>query len=220
MLEFHPSFPACLPSVTAVGATELTAQRGGPPQELSGVSFSGGGFTPAKYFTRDNSSTWQIALVERYLNSGVTLPPKIKWDRTGRAIPDISAVGVNFQVVLENRTSGVSGTSASTPLVAGLFSMINAQRAKMKKSSLGFLNPFLYKAAEAESCQAGRPCAFRDIVKGYNNGGGLDSLFAGFHAAPGWDPVTGIGTPNYEVRFNHPLERGMMLVLFQRGCMA
>ena len=77
--------------------------------------------------------------------------------------------------------------------------MINAQRAKVKKSSLGFLNPFLYKAMETNSCQGGRPCAFRDITEGYNNGGGLDSLFSGFHAAPGWDPVTGIGTPNYEV---------------------
>lgn len=51
----------------------------------------------------------------------------------------------------------------------------------------GFLNPFIYA----------NPGAFRDITKGYNNGGGLPFLKKGFYATAGWDPVTGVGTPLY-----------------------
>jgi len=38
------------------------------------------------------------------------------------------------------------------------------------------------------------PEAFNDITVGGNPGCGSD----GFKAAPGWDPVTGLGTPNYQ----------------------
>lgn len=41
------------------------------------------------------------------------------------------------------------------------------------------------------------PGMFRDIVKGYNNGGGLEVFKKGFYATKGWDPVTGLGTPDY-----------------------
>jgi len=49
---------------------------------------------------------------------------------------------------------------------------------------LGLLNPFLYSAA-------GR-AAFNDITSGTNPGGSTN----GFSARAGWDPVTGLGTPN------------------------
>ena len=35
--------------------------------------------------------------------------------------------------------------------------------------------------------------AFNDITNGTNQGCGTE----GFTAAPGWDPVTGLGTPNF-----------------------
>lgn len=70
------------------------------------MSFSGGGFSPAKYFTRAGDAAWQTAAVEAYLNSGVQLPKASLWDRTGRAIPDVSAVGVNFGVVVNGHTEG------------------------------------------------------------------------------------------------------------------
>jgi tripeptidyl-peptidase-1 len=56
-----------------------------------------------------------------------------------------------------------------------------------KITCVGFLNPFIYQNAHA----------FRDIKKGYNNGGGVKFLKKGFYAAEGWDPVTGVGTPLY-----------------------
>ena len=36
------------------------------------------------------------------------------------------------------------GTSASTPVVAGIMSMANARRVKEGKSKLGFVSPLLY----------------------------------------------------------------------------
>ena len=48
---------------------------------------------------------------------------------------------------------------------------------------MGFLNPFLYQQADA----------FGDITAGFNPGCGT----AGFAALEGWDPLTGLGTPDF-----------------------
>jgi tripeptidyl-peptidase-1 len=180
---FHPSFPAVLPAVTAVGATKLESDG----SEDTAVAWSGGGFSPSKYFTRANA-TWQESAVAAYLKSGVSLPPSWQWDKQGRGIPDVSAVGVDFQVVTNGGTGGVAGTSASTPAVAGMVALLNDARLKAGKSPLGFVNPFFYQ----------NPSAFNDIKKGKNNGGGLKSLLPGFEATTGWDPVTGLGTPHFD----------------------
>lgn len=52
------------------------------------------------------------------------------------------------------------------------------------KGPVGFLNPVFYA----------HPEAFNDITEGGNPGCGTE----GFAAQPGWDPVTGLGTPKYE----------------------
>jgi len=181
--KFHPSFPACVPAVTAVGSTELNADG----SETTAVSFSGGGFTPSNYFVRANASQWQDVAVNAYLNSKVAFPPRKYWDRNGRGIPDVSAVGVDYAVFTQGHKQGVSGTSASTPAVAGIFGLLNDQRLAKGMPPLGFVNPFIYA----------NPHAFRDIKLGYNNGGGIKLLKKGFYATAGWDPVTGLGTPNY-----------------------
>ncbi len=59
----------------------------------------------------------------------------------------------------------------------------------------GFVAPFLYEVSRR------RADAFRDIVKG-NNGMGTKG---GFSAAPGWDPVTGLGTPNFKALLDEAL---------------
>lgn len=106
--HFHPSYPACLPSVTAVGATELNPDG----SEDTAVSFSGGGFTPSNYFTR-SSATWQEQAVQHYLSSGVEFPPAGKWNKNGRGIPDVSAVGVDFKV--SQRTRSMTGPPGIAP---------------------------------------------------------------------------------------------------------
>ena len=57
---------------------------------------------------------------------------------------------------------------------------------------LGYLNPALYTVATG----ANYARDFHDITKGNNstNDKGVD--VSGYDAVPGWDPMTGLGTPN------------------------
>lgn len=64
--------------------------------------------------------------------------------------------------------------------------LLNDARLLRGKSPLGFLNPLLYSGATS---------ALNDITDGHNDGCGLGD---GWPAAPGWDAVTGLGTPNFE----------------------
>lgn len=64
------------------------------------------------------------------------------------------------------------------------FSQINEERLSQGKGTVGFLNPVLYA----------NPWALNDITNGTNLGCGTE----GFHATKGWDPATGLGSPNYE----------------------
>lgn len=57
------------------------------------------------------------------------------------------------------------------------------ERVAAGKGPLGFINPVLYR----------HPEVLNDITNGTNPGCGTE----GFSAAEGWDPVTGLGTPNY-----------------------
>ena len=56
--------------------------------------------------------------------------------------------------------NSVFGTSASTPVFAAMISLINAQRASVGKSSVGFINPTLYATQNR--------AYFNDITSGNN----------------------------------------------------
>lgn len=59
---------------------------------------------------------------------------------------------------------------------------------------LGFANPLLYHIAKME------PSAFRDITVGNNKCSSQGFCCeAGFEATVGFDPATGLGSPNYSV---------------------
>eukprot|EP01009_Symbiontida_sp_KSa7_P007303 NODE_4061_length_363_cov_247.974522_g3481_i0.p1 GENE.NODE_4061_length_363_cov_247.974522_g3481_i0~~NODE_4061_length_363_cov_247.974522_g3481_i0.p1 ORF type:complete len:106 (+),score=21.83 NODE_4061_length_363_cov_247.974522_g3481_i0:25-318(+) len=85
----------------------------------------------------------------------------------------------------------VSGTSCASPTFAGVVGLLNDARLKAGKKPLGFLNPLMYKIARTHAD------AFIDVQKG-DNGQFLSCDGYGFTAAKGWDPVTGLGAPNYE----------------------
>ena len=88
----------------------------------------------------------------------------------------------------------VSGTSAAAPVFAALLTRINEERIAKGKGTVGFVNPVLYQ----------HPEVFNDITEGSNSGCGGTA----FEAVEGWDPVTGLGTPNYpkllDVFMNQP----------------
>lgn len=101
-----------------------------------------------------------------------------------RGYPDISANGANYVIAVDGGLALVYGTSASAPVVGSIITLINGQRAKAGKTAVGFINPVLYA----------NPSAMNDIKTGSNPGCGA----AGFTAVSGWDPVTGLGTPDYK----------------------
>lgn len=208
----HASFPGSSPYITTVGATQFSNPAYDLPTEPTactalGTSYkcaSGGtevavsstvaGFTSGGGFsTYTPMPSYQTEAVQSYLNSGVSLPPASYFNSSNRAYPDVSALGNNFAVYL-NSYGGwttVGGTSASSPTFAGAASYLNAMSYNKTGKPLGFLNPFLYKAATVHSS------AFTDVVSGDNKctEAGCASTCKGYEATKGWDPVTGLGTP-------------------------
>lgn len=176
---FVPTFPCSSPFETCVGGTTGGYKAG---DVESAVSFSGGGF--GRYFQTAN---YQQKAVEQWHATAAAsrqLPEKSLFDIRGRGFPDVAAMGTDFVVVDHGRKISVGGTSASTPTFAGLVSQLNEIRFQAGKPSLGFLNPLLYL----------HPEAFNDIVSGHNPGCGEQ----GFYADVGWDPITGLGSPNFQ----------------------
>merc|ERR1719433_858661 len=162
------------------------------------VSFKGAGFTSGGGFSNFASRpSYQNDAVDLYLKSGTELPPMSYWNKSGRGFPDVSAMGNNFLTYMksEDGWQPVGGTSASSPTFAGLAArLVDLSLAKTGKP-LGFLNPLLYKM------YADKPQAFTDVTAGDNKctEGGCSKRCKGFVCAKGWDPVTGLGTPNYDV---------------------
>ena len=70
------------------------------------------------------------------------------------------------------------------------------------------MNPLLYKMF------ADNPAAFNDITVGDNicTEAGCSRSCKGYYAAPGWDPVTGLGTPNYPTMLAYIEELGHSVV--------
>ena len=59
------------------------------------------------------------------------LPPQKLWNNTGRGYPDVAALGgqkAPYCVATGGRFAGVAGTSASTPVVAGVVAKLNGLR--------------------------------------------------------------------------------------------
>jgi tripeptidyl-peptidase-1 len=171
--NFIPTFPAASPYVTAVGGTTSS----GP--EVA-ASFSSGGFS-----NRWARPSYQDAFVTTYFNAAPKLPPSSRYNSTGNGFPDVSAQAEDFMVKFNGVSVGVSGTSCSSPTFAGIVGLLNDIRLQAGKSTLGFLNPLFYM----------NPDSFTDITSGNNPGCKTE----GFYCAGGWDPVTGLGTPNFDL---------------------
>ncbi|HTA53091.1 MAG TPA: S53 family peptidase [Candidatus Acidoferrum sp.] len=100
----------------------------------------------------------------------------------GRGVPDVCGdadPASGYEVLVDGESTVIGGTSAVAPLWAGLVARINQSIGK----PAGYLNPLIYSA----TADAGTSAAFHDITSGSNGG---------YSAAPGWDPCTGLGSPN------------------------
>jgi subtilase family serine protease len=80
------------------------------------------------------------------------------------------------------------GTSAAAPLWAGVIALADQQAS----NPLGFINPALYAIARGPAYHR----AFHDVVTGDNSVIWPTGVYTGYTAGPGWDPVTGWGSPD------------------------
>jgi subtilase family serine protease len=79
----------------------------------------------------------------------------------------------------------LGGTSCSAPQWAGLIAIAD----QMAGRDLGYINPALYQIANNPAQYASD---FFDVTLGNNQ----TTSIPGYAASPGWDAVTGLGTPN------------------------
>ncbi|KAK8131129.1 Tripeptidyl-peptidase sed2 [Apiospora sp. TS-2023a] len=176
---FIPTFPASCPYVTAVGATGSTLP-------LQGSSMSGGGLSD--YFARPE---WQQGAAAEYLdvlNRNRNASDARLYNAPGRAIPDLSAPGEAFSIVQGGGDGTGGGTSASVVVVAAMVALVDQERFRQGKSSLGWLNPLLYSKRVRDSQ------ALVDVAAGVSHGCQYGNVSVpGFSAYKGYDCVTGLG---------------------------
>ena len=106
------------------------------------------------------------------------------------------------------------GTSASAPIFASLITAVNDARIAVGKKPVGWINPAVRVLAHLllpvqrlifdllQLYSSSFVDSFNDVTNGTNPGCGTE----GFRASPGWDPVTGLGTPNFERLLNNFLQ--------------
>eukprot|EP01128_Nolandella_sp_AFSM9_P004486 TRINITY_DN2017_c0_g3_i1.p1 TRINITY_DN2017_c0_g3~~TRINITY_DN2017_c0_g3_i1.p1 ORF type:complete len:557 (-),score=158.23 TRINITY_DN2017_c0_g3_i1:103-1773(-) len=168
-----PNWPAQSLYVTAVGGF------GSDGGQLSAATLSSGGFSDM-----NAAPAFQKEAIANYFSQDLKFPPASSYNATGRGIPDVSSFALKVEIVFNGQATLVGGTSCAAPAFAGVVALINDALIANGKKPVGFLNPALY-SFPAE--------AFVDITEGSNGYG----CCPGFPAAKGWDPVTGLGGPNY-----------------------
>jgi tripeptidyl-peptidase-1 len=156
-----------------------------PDPEVA-ASFSGGGFSDyfeRPYYQENAVSDFLDELGDHY--AGL-------YNRSGRGYPDIAALATEFSIVLNDNVRSTGGTLCALSTVAGIVSLMNDFLISKRKAPLGFLNPWLYDEED------GLAEGLNDITYGSNQGCGT----GGFLATPGWDPVTGLGMPDFRKLLN------------------
>jgi kumamolisin len=165
----HVDFPASSPHVLACGGTSLKASGGVITAEAVWNDGANGGASGGGVSRFFSLPPWQSGLT-------TTRSKGTKAALAKRGVPDVAGDAdpkTGYHVRVDGTESVFGGTSAVAPLWAALIARING----LKGSPIGFINPKLY----------GNDTALRDITQG-NNGD--------FTSASGWDPCTGLGSPN------------------------
>jgi subtilase family serine protease len=184
------NLPAADPLVLSVGGTELQADHttgqyigeavwNTPPPVLpAGVVASNGGFS--SLFTRP-------AYQDQVPGIGAM-----------RGVPDVAAdADPATGMALAFETGGGyaivpgGGTSAGAPFWAGIIALADQCAGR----PLGFVNPAIYAIGRSRLYHS----AFHDITEGSNTVVFPSGTVTGYSAGPGWDPVTGWGSPDAQV---------------------
>jgi kumamolisin len=170
----HVNYPASSPYVLAVGGTTIIGDPGTGIIQSETV-WNGGSddATGGGVSNLFDLPAWQAR---------VKVPNRFGKQEKGRGIPDVAANAdgdTGYQIVINGNSACVGGTSAATPLWAALI----CRMAQKAGRPFGLLQPLIYKNHEHGNVTQG----FRDIVSGDNGS---------YAAAPGWDPNTGLGSPD------------------------
>ena len=111
--------------------------------------------------------------------------------RATRGVPDVAANAESataMAVLQGNGLHSSRGTSVSAPLWAAVIALADQEAGQ----HLGFVNPAIYAVARGPAYHQ----AFHDVTAGDNSVQWHGRVIAGYHAGPGWDPVTGWGSPD------------------------
>ena len=164
----HVDYPASDPKVLGCAGTKVSASGGALTGETVWNSNGGGtGGGVSALFARP------------VYQKGLTLP-KRTGRKGGRRVPDVAGNAdpdSGYRVVIGGKTGLIGGTSAAAPLWAAIAAVLNAGR----PAPLGQPHAALYAASGD----------FHDVTQGDNKVGSI-----GYSAGPGWDPCTGLGSPN------------------------
>ncbi|KAF2174121.1 hypothetical protein M409DRAFT_62256 [Zasmidium cellare ATCC 36951] len=196
--EFTPMFPSSCPYITSVGGTQSV----GPEVAWN---FSAGGFSnlfPVAWYQREAVDSYLNNQIDQHAKEYYTENDYVNF--SGRGFPDVAAHSFypDYVTIVRGTAYPNGGTSASSPIVAGIIALLNDARFRANRPAMGFLNPWLYSRDVVD--------ALTDITSGgslgclgYNvqtNVPGTEGAvipFASFNATAGWDPVTGLGTLNF-----------------------
>ncbi|KAK7741986.1 hypothetical protein SLS53_004569 [Cytospora paraplurivora] len=208
---FYPDADATCPYVLAVGSTQFqfASDNATRPYEVATERFaSGGGFS--NYF---DAPAWQTDHIAAYfdeveLNFTGYVEAGTNFSDVGdgvyhiggRGYPDVSAIGDYFVLYTEGGWYRVGGTSLSSPVWGAVLTLVNEHRLAANKSTVGFVHEVLVSTAPKPSMrlyfelhltteQYNHPEVFNDVTEGSNP----NCESTGFLAAPGWDPVSGLG---------------------------
>jgi subtilase family serine protease len=185
------SWPASSPWVLAVGGTSLTLAAdnsiaaSGPWNDTAYpapyTATAGGGGGSSSFEARP---WWQPSSLPGSTGKRV-VPDVAAFADESPGYPIVCSGGVQSCPPGGQTLTFVGGTSASTPLVAGMIALWHQQAADQGLPKPGFVAPLLYRIAQRQ------PTAFTDVTQGTN------ALFGGSccTAAPGFDLATGWGSP-------------------------
>jgi kumamolisin len=182
----HVDFPGSSPNALCVGGTMLKSSKSKVSEvvwwESPGTRAGGGGATGGGVSVIFQRPGWQNVKVKSLNAKSID----------GRVVPDIAALaGAPFyDLIFVGQDSPNGGTSASTPLWAALIARVNAQLPAAKRQR--FLTPLLYGNGSN-----GKPvgkAVTRDITSG--NNASHPEPGKGYHAAAGFDAVSGWGVPD------------------------